>query len=324
MITPDEGRRPAPNPLSRRRVIAAGGALVLTGGCSTPAPAPVAVPPMPSITVGRLERTVDMPSKRVPARPVDVWLPPGYRPDGSHAVLYLHDGQMLWDPRRSWNGQAWNAHITAARLIAAGRVRPFILVGVWNRGDARHAEYFPAGILSRVNDRATLDALGTMGVPQRASSAAYLRFLAEELVPMVEARYGTSRDREHRFIAGSSMGGLISINALCEQPQVWGGAAGLSTHWIGSFQPNRAVPDAALAYLREKLPVAGRHRLYLDRGTAGLDALYEDAQLRVDALLEARDWKAPLFDTRVFPGADHTENDWAARLEVPLEHLLRA
>lgn len=317
----------APHRLARRRLVAgagAGTALVLSGGCTTPPPAPPVPPPMPEITVGRLERILDLPSARVPVRPVDVWLPPGYRPDGSHAMLVLHDGQMLWDPRRSWNGQAWRVHLAAARLIASGRVRPFIVVGVWNRGDARHAEYFPAGILSKVNDRPTLDALGTLGVPKRASAAAYLRFLAEELKPAIEARYGPARGRQHAFIAGSSMGGLVSMSALCEQPEVWGGAACLSTHWIGSFQPNRVVPDAALAWLREKLPQPGRHRLYLDRGTAGLDSWYADAQQQVDALLRERGWSAPLFDTRVFEGADHTETDWAARLELPLEHLLRA
>jgi enterochelin esterase-like enzyme len=118
------------------------------------------------------------------------------------------------------------------------------------------------------------------------------------------------------------MGGLISLYALTEHPQVFGGAACLSTHWIGYFERNAEVPAAALAYLRQHLPPPGRHRLYMDRGTAELDALYDQAQERVDALMREKGFGAPTFDTRVFEGAGHHERAWAERLHIPLLHLL--
>ena len=84
------------------------------------------------------------------------------------------------------------------------------------------------------------------------------------------------------MIAGSSMGGLISLGALCEYPAVFGGAACLSTHWLCGFRRNAVVPAAALAYPRTKLPPPGTHRLYKDRGTADLGGHYDEAQSAVE------------------------------------------
>jgi enterochelin esterase-like enzyme len=278
-------------------------------------------PPTPQVHTGTLERLPEQRPRHIAPRHVDVWLPEGFRADGSHAVLYMHDGQMLYDARTTWNRQAWDVPVAASRLLAQRQVRPFIVVGVWNT-PARFAEYFPQGFIEHVPQgpaRALLEARGLKGPPL---ADAYLRFLVEELKPVVDARFGTARGPRDTFVAGSSMGGLISLYALTEYPQVFGGAACLSTHWIGAHERNTEIPAAALAYLERKLPAPGRHRLYMDRGTAELDALYDQAQEQVDALMRARGFAAPLFDTRVFEGAGHNERAWADRLHIPLRHLL--
>jgi hypothetical protein len=118
------------------------------------------------------------------------------------------------------------------------------------------------------------------------------------------------------------MGGLISAYAVCEYPQVFGGAACLSTHWIGIHERNEAMPSAALAYLRQKLPPPESLRLYMDRGTTELDALYDQAQPRIDVLMAEKGFKAPNFVTRVFEGTGHNEDAWAQRLHIPMSHLL--
>lgn len=295
-------------------------------GCGTPggafASAGSAPADGPQVDTGRLERLPDVSSRHVASRHVDVWLPEGFRADGSHAVLYMHDGQMLFDARTTWNKQAWNVHTAASALMAQRRVRPFIVVGVWNTGPTRFAEYFPQGFVAHLAAGPVRDGLLQRAALGAVRSDAYLRFLVEELKPVVDARFRPATAAGDTFIAGSSMGGLISLYALTEHPQVFGGAACLSTHWIGTFERNAEVPAAALAYLRGRLPPPGRHRLYMDRGTAELDALYDPAQQQVDALMREQGFGAPLFDTRVFEGAGHHERAWAERLHIPLQHLL--
>jgi len=283
---------------------------------------PAAVVSAQTPSVGRLERMENFPSKYVDARHVEVWLPPGYDQSKRYAVLYMHDGQMLFDPATTWNKQAWRVDAVAASLMAAGKVRDFIIVGPWNNDKYRRAEYFPQGFLRYVPQkvRAELEAKAFLGKP-RADN--YLRFLVEELKPVIDARYATAPDRESTFLLGSSMGGLISVYALCEYPNVFGGAAALSTHWIGVFERNAEIPAAAIAYLRKHLPKPARVRLYMDRGTTELDALYDQAQPRIDALLAEKGFRSPGFVTRVFEGAGHSEADWHRRLDVPLLFLLR-
>lgn len=98
--------------------------------------------------------------------------------------------------------------------------------------------------------------------------------------------------------------------------------AALSTHWIGTFERNDEIPAALLAYLRRRLPNAGDCRLYMDRGTGTLDALYDDAQRQVDELLLEKGYRPPYFVSKVFEGAAHDEDSWGTRLDEPLGFLL--
>lgn len=316
-----------PEDPERRRLLLASAwpALALAGGCATTAAPPPAQPPMPQVPVGRIERLAALPSAHVAPRPVDVWLPRGYDGTRAHAVLYMHDGQMLFDSTQSWNKQAWDVAPTVQRLIDAGALRDTIVVGVWNTGATRFNEYFPQGFIEHVPEgpaRQTLMARGFASQPPMAD--AYLRFLVTELKPAIDARYRTRPGREHTAVAGSSMGGLISLYALCEFPQVFSGAGCLSTHWIGGFERNTEIPAAGRAYLQRRLPPPGQHQLYMDRGTAELDALYDQAQDKVDALMRERGFGPPQFVSRVFEGEGHNERAWAKRLEIPLRHLLAA
>ena len=100
-------------------------------------------PPLPEVSAGQLLRLPQIASAYVPSRPIDVWLPEGYSSAQRYAVLYMHDGQMLFDARTTWNGQSWQVAETAQQLQQQGQVRPFIVVGIHNIGAARHSEYFP-------------------------------------------------------------------------------------------------------------------------------------------------------------------------------------
>ena len=99
--------------------------------------------PVPTVTEGRIVRLDTLRSRFVDARHVDVWLPPGYDGTRRFPVLYMHDGQMLFDSTITWNRQAWGVHATVARLVREGAMRPLIVVGVRSAGKRRHAELFP-------------------------------------------------------------------------------------------------------------------------------------------------------------------------------------
>jgi enterochelin esterase-like enzyme len=118
---------------------------------------------------------------------------------------------------------------------------------------------------------------------------------------------------------GSSMGGLMSLYAAWERPDVFGAAACLSTHWPGSLRSNDPdFTEAFISYLKARQPAAAP-RLYFDYGTEALDARYELHQLRIDAALDSLGIAR---QTRRFDGASHNEASWRARLAAPLGFLL--
>lgn len=290
-------------------------AAALLAGAAAPAQ------PLPQVATGRIERLASLPSRHVDARHVDVWLPAACSATTRCNVLYMHDGQMLFDAATTWNRQAWDVHLTLERLMREGRIPPTMVVGIWNNGRFRHSEYHPQKALAflpaPVRERFVAEAL--QGRPQ---ADAYLRFLVEELKPLVDARFPTNPGREATFVMGSSMGGMISVYAYNEYPRVFGGAAGLSTHWVGSAQPNAALPLAAFNQLAASLAPPDGRRLYMDHGTTELDAIYAPYQAFVNEIVRDRGYGAADYMSRVFEGTGHNERAWAARLEVPLLFLM--
>lgn len=278
--------------------------------------------PLPQVTSGRIERLASFPSKHVDARHIDVWLPEGYSTAKRYQVLYMQDGQMLFDPNiTTWNRPAWQVDQTLGRLIREGKVPDTLVVGIWNNGKLRHSEYFPQKFLPAVSPgfRRQFEAEYLQGRPQ---ADAYLRFIVEELKPEIDRRYATRSGKDGTFIMGSSMGGAISVYAMNEYPQVFGGAAGLSLAWVGMGKANFELPLAAFQYLREHLAPPDGRRLYMDHGDGDMDAWFSNYQAFVDEIVRDKGYDASQWQTRRFPGTGHTEVDWAKRLEIPLAFLL--
>ena len=275
--------------------------------------------PTPPIGPGRLAHLPDFPSRFVKPRHVDVWLPAGYpQPGVRYAVLYMQDGQNLFDPRNAYGGVAWEVDSTLAALGPA--VRPCIVVGIWNT-DRRFPEYTPARPYATMSFAARTELERER--PGLPLSDDYLKFLVQELKPYIDQHYQTSPRRADTFVAGSSMGGLISLYAALEYPQVFGGAACFSTHWPLSLQENRPDFTAAMvAYLDQKLPRSPKPRLYFDHGTATLDAWYAPHQLRVDSTGRAHGYAASHWRSRRFAGAAHNEAAWKQRVGPALQFLL--
>ncbi len=276
---------------------------------------------------GIVERAVLTPSEIGEPRNIDIWLPAGYDTTQRYAVVYMNDGQMLFDSTATWNRQEWSADEVAARLLEENKIRPCIIVGIWNRDKYRYAEYFPEKALTGLSKwhRARFVRKAMMG---KALGDTYLRFIVNELKPYIDSKYSTCSDPENTVIMGSSMGGLISAYAMCEYPEVFGGAGCLSTHLpmrgVNLFTRNdNRFARAFRSYLRSNLPSPATHRIYYDYGTETLDKWYEPFQKKVDKVMaEAGYEDGKQWVTRKFEGDDHSEKSWSKRLGIPLLFLL--
>lgn len=258
---------------------------------------------LPKVVSGRIERISDFKSQYVTSRNIDVWLPENYSMSKKYAVLYMQDGQMLYDPDITWNKQSWNVDDVISGLIKNGEIRNTIVVGVWNDSKLRHFDYFPQKpfesltVTEKDTVQSQLKKSGRSDQVFSPNSDNYLKFLVTELKPFIDKKYSTHKDRAHTFIAGSSMGGLISMYAICEYPDVFGGAACLSTHWTGTFtNDNNPFPESVLKYLSKNLPDPKNHKIYFDCGDQTLDALYPDIQKKADAIMvkagySSKNWK---------------------------------
>ncbi|MEM7799958.1 MAG: alpha/beta hydrolase-fold protein, partial [Chloroflexota bacterium] len=184
------------------------------------------------------QRFADFPSQQVPARHIELWLPPDYHQSSSaYPVLYMHDGQNLFDAATAYGGVTWGVDEVLRELISTQKVPPVIAVGIWNTA-RRFSEYLPQ---RPFKDGPLPDEV------EGVYSDSYLSFIVEELKPFIDAQFRTLSAREHTHIMGSSMGGLVSLYAICEYPDLFGSAGCLSTHWpimAGKFD----------AYLRDSLP----------------------------------------------------------------------
>lgn len=284
---------------------------------------------IPVVSSGTIEHIESFESKYVDSRTIDIWLPDNYSASKKYAVLYMHDGQMLFDSSMTWNHQAWEVDQVVSTLLNTNKIKNTIVVGIWNNGKARHAEYFPQKPFEALSDSSKIYLSEQLQLAGRTDSLfspisdAYLKCIVEEIHPMITANYSIKKGTKNTFIAGSSMGGLISLYALCEYPNIFGGAACISTHWPGVFKmENNPFPSAMLSYMNSSLPNPRTHRIYFDCGDQTLDALYPDFQNKVDTLMKSKGFNSKNWSTYYFPGADHSELSWSKRLDIPLSFLL--
>jgi predicted alpha/beta superfamily hydrolase len=179
-------------------------------------------------------------------RDIYVWLPPDYSTSsGRYPVLYMHDAQNLFDKVTGYSGDSeWEVDETMTRLHAEGIGS--IVVGLPNMHELRGVEYCPYPFVSY--ERTSVEGKGD----------AYIRFIIETVKPMIDDTFHTRSEAAFTGIAGSSMGGLISMYGALAYPQVFGLCGAFSTaYWFGD--------NALLKTAREKSPYPGR--MYLDVGT---------------------------------------------------------
>ena len=279
--------------------------------------------PILKLAGGEFIRIDSFMSEYVDAKRLDIWFPPSYNSSERLGVLYMHDGQALFDGTTTWNGQEWGVD---EYFTSEGIDQKYIVVGVWNAGPNRWTEYFPQKTLGYM-DEDSLEILKSSGMDtifDKLSADRYLKFLVEELKPYIDTSFHVNTDREHTAIMGSSMGGLISWYAAMEYPNTFGTALCLSTHWPGIFtNENNPIPGAFRSYIEANLDTTINTRFYFDTGTAELDSLYLEHQLKVDSIFNAKGFTEANYYSKVFEGAGHNEDYWRSRLEYPFRFLLK-
>jgi predicted alpha/beta superfamily hydrolase len=228
-------------------------------------------------------------------RDVHVYVPPSYQGSGRHyPVIYMHDGQNLFDDSLSFAGE-WGVDETMERLAPQGYEA--IVVAIPNMGGERCHEYSPW------SDRRVGGGRGD----------AYLAFIIETLKPRIDHRFRTRREREHTGIVGSSMGGLISLYGFLRHPNVFG--------FCGAMSPSLWFADGAIFGF-----VAGMERwfgrIYLDIGTGEGQRHVRDARRMYRMLRRKCPYPRDQLFYVVDEGAHHTEQAWAGRFEHAVRWML--
>ncbi|SDF96760.1 MULTISPECIES: alpha/beta hydrolase-fold protein [unclassified Duganella] len=226
------------------------------------------------------------------SRKLRIYLPPGYdaNPQQRYPVLYLHDGQNLFDPKTAAFGAAWEIGTTVDKLIATGAIEPIIVVGIDNAGEQRINEYTPC--CDKQYGGGKIDA--------------YAAFIVDTVKPWADTQLRTLKDREHTAIMGSSLGGIASVYIGQKYPQVFSKAAGVSS----SFWWNEQM-------FIKQLPPRSPVKFYLDAGTNN-DGIEDTRKMR-DAM-QAKGYDLYYHEAE---GGIHNEKSWAARVDIPLTWFFR-
>lgn len=237
------------------------------------------------------------------ARDIVVYVPPGYEsePARRFPVLYLHDGQNLFDDREAFvQGESWRAGERADALIGAGRITPLIIVGIHNTGARRVAEYTPTETKRLGGGKA----------------AAYGRLLVEELKPFIDRTYRTQPDAACTGLGGSSLGGLVTLHLGLRYADVFGRLAVMSP----SVWWDRRVILREVRAARRRPNV----RIWLDIGLAEGKKAVEDVRLLHAGLVKAG-WRDGIdLAYSEHDGARHAESAWSARFGDVLTWLFPA
>jgi predicted alpha/beta superfamily hydrolase len=239
------------------------------------------------------------------ARDVIVYLPPGYdnHPEHSYPVLYLHDGQNLFDGRTSFiPGRTWQVREHADAAIEAGEVEPLIIVGIYNTGDRRLAEYTPERDWQMGGGEA-----GNYGL-----------LLTRELMPWIAERYRVRSEREATGMGGSSLGGLVTLYLGLRHAERFGKLAVLSPSVWWNHK-------SILGYLNERAPdIWEKPRLWLDVGDGEGRRTLDNAE-QLNRRLIANGWRpGEMLHFERVQGGTHDEASWAARVRPMLRFLFPA
>ena len=253
---------------------------------------------------------------------IDVWTPKGYTDSKKYPVIYMHDGQNLFDANSTWNHQAWEIDSVLGSLIADKKVKPAIVVGIHSVDTTRIGDLMPERVVEMTPPGEVRDFIDIICRSQYRADE-YLSFIVNTLKPLIDDKFSTLTDRKSTSIMGSSMGGLISIYGVTEHPDVFGAAVCMSTHWTGAIGDNEDFPTAMQCYLMDNFPQNGDYLLYFDNGDCDYDSQYLPAYEMMNRLFDFLGYQeGDRLKTGVFQGHSHSEKSWSERVDIPLQFIL--
>lgn len=283
----------------------------------------IGTPSQETSTSSRYRKANFVNSKFIENKVYQICLPKSYstNPNEKYPVLYMMDGQNLFFDSLAYIGYAWNIQNVLDSLVEKGITKEVIIVGVENAEAKRFSEYMPQKAVEALPQSGQDSLVAFVKYP--IFSDKFLQFLTQELKPHIDKNYRTLSDVSNTFVGGSSMGGLISMYAQCEYPNVFGGAMCISTHWpVALDDTSPQIPRALVNYFYENLP---QNKLwYFDYGTVGLDQYYERYQVQIDSILLKNEYvEKQTFLSKKFIGHNHNERYWRNRLHIPLTFMLK-
>jgi predicted alpha/beta superfamily hydrolase len=247
---------------------------------------------------GTLQKTYNFWSPQLGnSRTLIVYLPPSYtlNPLKRYPVLYMHDGQNLFEAATSATGVEWRVDETANSLINGGSMDEAIIVGMYNTGGNRIYEYTPCCDATYGGGGADL----------------YESFIVNTVKPYIDGAYRTRTGSADTALMGSSLGGLVSFYIGRRRSDVFSKVGSMS----GSFWWNNQALTQQVEAATTKVPF----RVYLDAGTSS-DGLTETTRMRDALVVDGYVQGADLY-YYVAQGAGHNESSWAARVNLPLTYL---
>jgi enterochelin esterase-like enzyme len=223
---------------------------------------------------------------------MSIYIPPSYNSSTkSYPVIYMHDGQNVFDPHTSSFGIEWSIDETMNSLISLKKIKEAIIVAIHTNNTDRWNEY-----------------------DYNLKGKKYSDFIVDSVIPFIEKNFRTIKNKDSRYLMGSSMGALISLMMLIDRPDVFSKAAGLS------FPAN--IHERAIFRFIEKYKTLPQFDFYMDHGDQGPDAHYSAGAEELYSTLLKNGLRPDKLKYLVFPGANHTEADWARRAYLPLQYLL--
>jgi predicted alpha/beta superfamily hydrolase len=239
-------------------------------------------------------------------RRITVWLPPRVRArrSGRYPVLYLNDGQNLFDPARAFAGRTWRVSQTAARLVRTRRIPPLIIVGIDHGGTRRGREFLP------VEDELNPTATNPLG-------REYAEFVTREVMPFIARSYPAAAGALNTGFGGSSYGAIAALNTAMIKPGVFGKLLIESPSlYVGGEYVLRRARGV------DRWP----GRVFLGVGTAETSRPERNEEtisnvVKLEFILRSAGLGARRLRVVIEEGATHSEDAWAGRFPDALEFL---
>lgn len=271
------------------------------------------------VSSGRIIRVENFPSFYIPPRNIDIWLPEHYSQNKKYKVLYMHDGQKLFNTNQLQSFKEWRIDETLDSLMNHSVIDDCIVVGISMISSHREAEYFPEKALTYISSKHRKRFISDQ-LPTGPSADAYLKFIIHELKPYIDKNFSVLTSPENTTMAGSEAAALISLYAICEYPEVFHSVACISPTWY--INTNERISKALLKYLKKHIPDPAVHRFYFSHDTSIPDHNRNKILKKLNQIFTKKKYPAHNFQIIEKSNSPVTKNDLNNKIIEPVLFLL--